>query len=66
MDTQKITTELLGTGITEQQLADLIPCSQSTISAYRNGARGSRPSLAIGLRLIELHRDRCAKQTSPP
>lgn len=65
MDTQKITNELLSSGMTEQEIADFIPCSQSTISHFRNGKRGSRPSLAIGLRLLELHRKRCKKVTPP-
>ncbi|MCC6071440.1 hypothetical protein ACFSQU_18025 [Massilia sp. GCM10020059] len=60
MDTQKITSEILKTGLTEQELADLVPCSQSTINAFRNGKRGQRPSLAIGVRLLDLHRERCS------
>ena len=59
MDTQKITRELLDTGLTQQELAALIPCSQSTIAAFRNGTRGAKPSFAIGSRLAELHRERC-------
>lgn len=62
MDTQKITSEILKTGLTEKELADLVPCSQSTINAFRNGKRGQRPSLAIGVRLLELHKQRCALQ----
>jgi hypothetical protein len=59
MDFQKITSDLLGTGLTEQQLADLVPCSQPTINAFRHGKRGARPSMQIGTRLVELHKQRC-------
>ena len=62
MDPQKITQDLLATGLTQQQLADLASCSQSTINAFAGGRRGLRPSLAIGMRLLTLHQDRC----SPP
>lgn len=61
MDPQKITQDLLATGLTQQQLADLALCSQSTINAFAGGRRGLRPSLAIGMRLLALHQDRCAQ-----
>lgn len=64
MDTQKITRELLETGLTQQELAALVPCSQPTIAAYANGKRGSKPSFLVGSRLLELHRERC-KAESP-
>ena len=60
MDFQKITSDLLGTGLTEQQLADLVPCSQPTINAFRHGKRGARPSMLIGGRLLELHQQLCS------
>lgn len=62
MDFQKITSDLLGTGLTEQQLADLVPCSQSTINAFRHGKRGARPSMLIGSRLLQLHKKLCKKR----
>lgn len=58
MDIQKITAELIATGLTQEALAALAKCSQPTISAFLKGSRGSRPSLTIGNRLLELHRDR--------
>lgn len=61
MDFQKITSELIATGLTQQELAGLVPCSQPTISAFLMGTRGSRPSLQIGTRLLELHKDRVLK-----
>jgi transcriptional regulator with XRE-family HTH domain len=60
MDTKKITNELLATGLTEQELADLVRCSQPTINAFRHGTRGARPSMQIGTKLLELHKERCA------
>lgn len=65
MDTQKITSDLIKSGLTQQQLADLVPCGQSTIAAYLAGTRGSRPSKFIGDRLEELHAERCAPATAP-
>jgi transcriptional regulator with XRE-family HTH domain len=59
MDTQKITSDLIASGLTQQQLADLVPCAQSTIAAYLAGTRGARPSKQIGDRLEELHAERC-------
>jgi predicted transcriptional regulator len=59
MDTQKITSDLIKSGLTQQQLADLVPCGQSTIAAYLAGTRGARPSKQIGDRLEQLHAERC-------
>lgn len=59
MDTQKIVTELLATGLTQKQLADLAGCGQPAINAFSKGNRGKRPSFSIGQRLCELHRERC-------
>jgi predicted transcriptional regulator len=59
MDIQKITQDLLSTGLTQQQLATLASCSQSAINAFASGKRGSRPSLTIGTRLLALHQERC-------
>lgn len=59
MDTQNRTLALLATGLTQQELADLIPCSQSTINAFSKGHRGNRPSYLIGKRLDELYAERC-------
>jgi transcriptional regulator with XRE-family HTH domain len=66
MDTKKITNEMLATGITQQELADRVPCSQSTINAFASGKRGSRPTLVIGLRLLELHAEICGPKDSLP
>jgi predicted transcriptional regulator len=62
MDTQKITSDLIKSGLTQQQLADLVPCGQSTIAAYLAGTRGARPSKLIGDRLEQLHAERCGDQ----
>ena len=58
MDIQKITADLIATGLTQEALAALVKCSQPTISAFLKGSRGSRPSLLIGNRLLELHHER--------
>jgi hypothetical protein len=59
MDIKKVTLEILSTGLTEQQLAHLIPCSQSLINAFKSGKRGKRTSLVIGERLRAIHAERC-------
>ncbi len=58
MNTQTIVAELL-TNLTQQALADMVPCSQSAIASFLSGKRGKRPSLAIGMRLLELHSEHC-------
>jgi len=61
MDTQKTVLELLATGLTQQELADLVPCSQSLIAAFANGTRGKQTSMQIGNSLLRLHGARCEK-----
>jgi transcriptional regulator with XRE-family HTH domain len=56
MDTQTIVKEILGTGVTQDELAERANCSQALISAYLNGKRGSRPTYEIGARLMDIHR----------
>ncbi|KVC71424.1 hypothetical protein WI73_11420 [Burkholderia ubonensis] len=62
MDIQKAVSDLLGSGLTQSQLAGLVPCSQSLISALLRGARGTRVSYAIASRLMALHAEQCGKQ----
>lgn len=62
MDAQKITNELLATGLKEHELAALAGCSQSTINAFRHGKRGTRPSLEIGTNLMRIHQERCLQK----
>jgi predicted transcriptional regulator len=64
MDTQKTVQELLSTGLTQKQLAVLVPCSQSLISALKNGERGSRLSFHVGQRLTYLHKKRCTPKVN--
>ncbi|WP_431477798.1 helix-turn-helix domain-containing protein [Massilia eburnea] len=59
MNIQQITRELLDKRLTQQDLASRAGCSQSTISAFLSGKRGARPTLAIGMRLLDLHRELC-------
>ncbi|WP_369064894.1 helix-turn-helix domain-containing protein [Burkholderia gladioli] len=61
MDIQHAVADLLGSGLTQSQLAGLVPCSQSLISALLRGARGARVSYTIACRLVELHAERCAQ-----
>lgn len=56
MNTQKQVTEILETGIKQRDLAALVPCSPSLISALFLGERGKNISFAIGTRLAELHK----------
>lgn len=60
MDTQKTTVDLLASGLTQQELANLVPCSQSLINAFSKGKRGSNPTYVIAKRLLELHSQRCS------
>lgn len=62
MDTKTIVSELLATGLTQQELANLVPCSQAAINAYLSGKRGARPSYPIGRRLDELHTERVSNK----
>lgn len=62
MDIKNLISELRSTGLTQQALADLVPCSQSTINAYENGNRSKRPAYDIVSRLMALHAERCGKE----
>lgn len=66
MDTKKITSELLASGLTQQELADKAGCSQSLISALVRGERGARLSFEIGSSLLNLHKRRCSKRKIEP
>lgn len=59
-DMQKIVSELIDTGITQQELADMANCAQSTIGSYLRGTRGGiRPSYDIAKKLLDLHKKKC-------
>jgi transcriptional regulator with XRE-family HTH domain len=62
MDMKKIVSELLSTGLTQQQLADLVNCKQPTINAFLHGKRGKRPTLEIGSGLLDLYSERVEKR----
>lgn len=62
MDFKKIISELLSSGLTQQELASLVPCSQSLISALLRGERGSRLSFQVGQGLVAIHRERCSNE----
>lgn len=56
MDTQKTVLEILATGMTQQQLADAVPCSQSTINHLKSGLRGGHTTFEIGAALLAIHK----------
>lgn len=60
MSYQTKITEIVATGLTQVQLAAIVPCSQSAISSLHTGKRGNRISKFLGDRLDEIHRERCA------
>lgn len=62
MDTKQTVLDLLATGVTQQELADMVPCSQSLIAAFANGTRGKQPSMHIGNQLLRLHKKLCGKR----
>lgn len=63
MNPQTTVAEILATGLTQQQLADIVPCSQAAVSSLLTGHRGNRISKHIGDRLEAIHLERCAKTT---
>lgn len=62
MDIQKLVNDLLGTGLSQTELAKLAGCAPHTITRYANGDRGKRPSYEIASKLQSLHRSRCKKK----
>ena len=62
MDAKTITSEILASGLTQQELAEKVPCSQSLISALIRGERGTRLSFQIGQSLLKIHKQRCKKK----
>jgi predicted transcriptional regulator len=62
MNPQSTVADILASGLTQTQLAGLIPCSQSQISSLLTGTRGTRISKRIGDRLEEIHAERCATE----
>ena len=65
MDTKQTVLDLLATGITQKELADMVPCSQSLIAAFANGTRGKQPSMVIGNQLLSLHKKLCFSADAP-
>jgi predicted transcriptional regulator len=64
MSPQTTVAEILASGLTQMELASLVPCSQSAVSSLLTGARGARISKRIGDRLEEIHFERCVKRKS--
>lgn len=59
MNPQTTVAEILATGLTQMQLASLVPCSQAAVSSLLTGVRGNRISKQIGDRLEAIHSERC-------
>jgi len=59
MNIKQTVRDLLATGLTQHELAALVPCSQSLIAAFAAGTRGKQPSMLIGNSLVRLHQTRC-------
>lgn len=55
-------TELLGTGLTQKQLADLLGVTQGLISAIFRGAHGSRPSYEMMQKVLTLYSERVGEE----
>lgn len=62
MNTQTTTIEILDTGLTQAELAQRLGCSQSLISAFVLGKRGSNLRMDIGRKLEAEHRKAMRKK----
>lgn len=60
MNWTSIIQDLLDSGLTQAQLAELADTGQSHISGLLRGER-KQPGWALGDRLLALHRERCGK-----
>lgn len=54
---EKIVSDLVSTGLTEKQIADLVGSSQSSINRLRHGKH--TPQWPLGDSLVKLHHERC-------
>jgi len=54
MTPQNHITQILALGIKRKELADMIPCSLSTIQMIANGTRGKNTSYVIFSRLVAI------------
>lgn len=61
---EKIVSELVATGLTEKQIADLVGSSQSSINRLRHNRH--EPRFGLGDSLVKLHAERCQAQRSNP
>jgi len=60
MNWKKIIHDLVCSGLTQAQIADLAATGQSHVSGLLRGER-KQPGWALGERLLALHRARCGK-----
>lgn len=61
---QTIITDLQERGMTQQEIADAIPCSQNYISDLSRGIKGKRLSYEIAQGLLALHKVARPKQAT--
>lgn len=64
MNPKKTVSAILESGLTQAQLALMVPCAQSSISYLATGKRGKRISKFVGDRLEQIYEERCAPK--PP
>lgn len=61
---QSIVNDLREEGLTQQQIADAVPCSQNYISNISKGICGKRPSHDIAQGLLALHKAKQLKKAT--
>jgi predicted transcriptional regulator len=64
MDWQNIIKDLLGSGLTQMELAKALGVSQALIHDIYAGKRAGDPQWRHGQQLIALHKRRCKKRAA--
>lgn len=62
MDWKKIVSDLLESGLTQEELGKKVQCSQTLISGLLTKARGKQLSFEIGIKLVNLHNELTGKK----
>lgn len=66
MNWQQMISDLLDSGMQQQQLAEKLDCSQTYISDLYNDKRGKRVSYELGIKIIKLHKRRVPREAATP
>lgn len=66
MDIQITVKEILATGVTQNELAVKLKCSQALVSAFVTGKRGASVRYDIGKRLEAIHKEVLRKRRPTP